>query len=50
MRISGTGEFREKIASVSPFPPAAGKTLEFPVMRYMGTLKNPQWMDKEKSK
>ena len=47
MKVSGTREFREPIATVGPFPPSAGKTVEFPVIRYTGTSKKPQWMDEE---
>lgn len=28
-------------------PPAAGKTMEFPIIRYTGKSKKPQWVDEE---
>lgn len=47
MRVSGTREFRDKIAGINLLPPAPGDTTEFPLIRYTGTSKNPQWMDEE---
>ena len=47
MRVSGTHEFRDDVAGVSLFPPVPGKVLKFPIIRYTGTSKKPQWMDEE---
>jgi len=44
-RVLGTQEFREKVAHVGPFPMVTGQSMQFPVIRYTGTSKNPQWMD-----
>ena len=46
-RVSGTQEFRDDIAGVSRLPPIIVKTMEFPVIRYTGTSKNPRWMDED---
>jgi len=47
MRVSGTQEFRKKVAGISPFPPLAGRTMKFRIIRYTGKKKKPQWMDEE---
>ena len=47
MRVSGTHEFRDDVTGVSMFPPIPGKVLKFPIIRYTGTSKKPQWMDEE---
>jgi len=46
-RISDTQEFRGKVSNVSRFPPIAGKTSEFPIIRYTGKSEKPLWMDEE---
>jgi hypothetical protein len=50
MRTSGTQEFRDKVAGMSMTPPAAAQTLKFPIIRYTGKLKKPQWMDEEQGR
>jgi len=50
-RVSGTQEFRKKIAGISRLPPGAGpKVIEFPIIRYTGKQKSPQWMDEEEGR
>ncbi|KAF9650957.1 hypothetical protein BDM02DRAFT_3184899 [Thelephora ganbajun] len=49
-RVSGTQEFRKKVAGISLTPPVAIELLKFPVIRYTGKLKEPQWMDEEEDK
>jgi len=49
-RVSGTQEFRKKIASIGPFPPLAGRVMKFPMIRYTGKKKKPQWMDEESAR
>ena len=50
MRVSGTQEFRDEVPTISMFPPVAGQISEFPIIRYMGKSKKPQWMDEEQSR
>jgi len=49
-RISGTREFREQVAAITPFPPFAGKMIKFPIICYTGKRKEPRWMDEEEDK
>jgi len=48
-RFSGYASIghRDDVAGVSMFPPVPGKVLKFPVIRYTGTSKKPQWIHEE---
>lgn len=49
-RILGTQEFRNEVSVIGEYPPQVGYNLDLPIIRYMGTSENPQWMDEEEGR